>query len=399
MVQVKTGAYGIVTLIPERNEAQKVMALENAELPYFILREVAFLRWLNQHNVPYVVPLRRILISDRDVKVVLGLYDQCLYQFLHTEKSRSERLRVGLLTLERIATVFCVMHLHGFLYRDCKPSNMLLSKNRLDVVLTDFGGARMGELKANAESTPWVMTKDVCTHLYMPPEMLANQAYGPAADIYSLGVSVIQIISGAVWDNKPLCRDGNAYETLKSTWRRFVNHVPQGVYFLVLNMIHLQPSMRPTAAGVLKTLQKPSTLPELQVEFVPFQVPILPGVTPAEPEYWLRRANPGFNGELRRDILKWLRETGEFLRFVVPLFEIAENVFDAAMEKVCSKISVTAKIIQAVAITSLFLVTKFATANSPLPKLFLQMLKIPDATLTAPELLKWELRLFGYLWS
>jgi len=398
MVQIKTGAYGVVTLIPERNEAQKLMALENAELPYFILREVAFLRWCAMARVPYVVPLRCVLISDRDVKVVLGLYDQCLYTFLHTEKSRTERLRVGLMTLERIATVFHVMHLHGFLYRDCKPSNMLLSKNRQEVVLTDFGGARM-ELPGGDSTTPWVMTKDVCTHLYMPPEMVANQAYGPPADIYLLGVSVIQIISGAVWDNKPLCRDTSTYETLKSTWRRFVNHVPQSVYFLVLNMIHLQPAMRPTAAAILKTLSKPSSLPELDITFLPFQGPTLPGVTAAKPEYWLEKPTPGFNAELRRDILKWIRETGEFLRFVGPMPEIAESVFDAAMEKVCSKISVTANIIQVIAITSLFLVTKFATANSPLPKLFLQMLQIPDATLNAANLLKWELRLFGYLWQ
>ena len=90
-------------------------------------------------------------------------------------------------------------------------------------------------------------------------------------------------------------------------------------------------------------------------------------------------------------------DTGKYLNFPTTLFCLTETLFDAAMEKVCSKMAVTAQVIQLVAVASLFLVMKFTTANAPLPKGFLDLLRLRE-TIAVHDLLTWEIRIFGYLW-
>ena len=69
------------------------------------------------------------------------------------------------------------------MHRDLKPENLLLAEpNNLDSIrIADFGLAN--------EITIANTLKSYCgTPGYMAPEVLTNQAYGPAVDMWSLGV-------------------------------------------------------------------------------------------------------------------------------------------------------------------------------------------------------------------
>ena len=103
-------------------------------------------------------------------------------------------------------------HERGILHRDIKPSNVILSgsakPDEMVPRLTDFGLAKLttegpGETRSEAR----LGTPD-----YMAPEQAAGRAkeVGPAADIYSLGATLYELLAG-----RPPFRGENDADTLR----------------------------------------------------------------------------------------------------------------------------------------------------------------------------------------
>ncbi|MFX8573806.1 protein kinase, partial [Acinetobacter baumannii] len=68
---------------------------------------------------------------------------------------------------------------------DIKPGNVILSAGR--PVLIDFGTARPIGYRAK---------KSMGTDGYIAPELLAGSALSPAADVFALGVTLIELLAG-----------------------------------------------------------------------------------------------------------------------------------------------------------------------------------------------------------
>lgn len=76
-------------------------------------------------------------------------------------------------------------------HRDLKPENILADED-LNVYLVDFGLARAGEGEAIAASSCIAGTAG-----FMPPEQLLGRSLTKAADLYSLGVTLIGLLTGS----------------------------------------------------------------------------------------------------------------------------------------------------------------------------------------------------------
>lgn len=130
------------------------------------------------------------------------------------------------------------IHELGGVHRDIKPANILLGENKqgqLTVKLGDFGFGRL----------PYPHTRGGITrHIFGTDGYIAPEAYRPGAvftqacDIYSLGITGIQLTTGSIDPN-----------SINNTW--FVNGELKN---LLLRMTSQEPEERPTALEVSQSV-------------------------------------------------------------------------------------------------------------------------------------------------
>lgn len=111
------------------------------------------------------------------------------------------RIDEQLVTEWAIQVIDVLHYLHTLpstiVYRDLKPSNIMIDGNTERIMLIDFGIAR----SINQEDQKGVTA--VGTMGYAPPELFSGQVE-PRSDIYSLGSTMFHLLTGADPQNNPL---------------------------------------------------------------------------------------------------------------------------------------------------------------------------------------------------
>ena len=92
-----------------------------------------------------------------------------------------------------VAEALAFAHAHGLVHRDVKPSNMLLDEAG-NVYLTDFGIAAASEAVSGLASSGNLAA--IGSAAYMSPEQGSGQATDPRSDLYSLAVSLFEMVTG-----------------------------------------------------------------------------------------------------------------------------------------------------------------------------------------------------------
>lgn len=158
-------------------------------------------------------------------------------------------LRDGPLPAERVADVgvrlagaLAYAHAQGVVHRDVKPGNVLLGADGA-TKLADFGIARLvGDTVGHTRTGTTVGTP-----AYVSPEQARGERVGPASDVYSLGLVLLEALTGE------RAFTGTPIESALARLHRppaIPEDLPPGWRDLVAAMTATDPLDRPTAAEV-----------------------------------------------------------------------------------------------------------------------------------------------------
>ncbi|XP_053518411.1 ribosomal protein S6 kinase alpha-6 isoform X4 [Artibeus jamaicensis] len=213
--------------------------------------EIEILMRYGQH--PNIITLKDVYDDGRYVYLVTDLMkggellDRILKQKCFSEREASDVLFVITKTVD-------YLHCQGVVHRDLKPSNILYmdeSASADSIRICDFGFAKQLRGENGLLLTPCY------TANFVAPEVLMQQGYDAACDIWSLGVLFYTMLAGYTpFANGPndtpeeiLLRIGNGKFSLSGgNW----DNISDGAKDLLSHMLHMDPHQRYTTEQVLK---------------------------------------------------------------------------------------------------------------------------------------------------
>jgi eukaryotic-like serine/threonine-protein kinase len=205
-------------------------------------KESALLRAFDHPNI-----VRCLGIEEPTCLLMDYLDGPTLSSMIHAQVDKrlsiSDSIRIA------IHTGGALEHLHqrGYVYLDLKPSNIIITGGR--PVLFDVGTVQK-QLKRK-------QLRIIGSDDYMAPEQCSKQRVGPAADVFGLGVTLYQMLTGKLPfppPTKPKPHPQLAEKRFSVRQRRA--GVPVALDELVMSCLQHDPVQRPALAALLTDLHR-----------------------------------------------------------------------------------------------------------------------------------------------
>lgn len=245
------GRGGMATVYRARDEtlgrpvAVKVLTVA-AEMPEAVVRQSAEAQIGASLNHPGLVTVFDVHADADPPFLVMELVEGITLSDALERGSLASRAvaEVG----AQLAGALAVVHATGIIHRDIKPSNVMLVEGDAPAVkLTDFGISRM--VDSTRITSPGLL---VGTARYLSPEQAAGRTVGQKADIYSLGLVLLECLTGET------VFPGTQMETLSARLHR-QPEVPErfgaGWVNVLTAMTAMEPADRPDARAAEAALR------------------------------------------------------------------------------------------------------------------------------------------------
>ena len=270
--EIGRGGMGIVYRARDqrlkRSVAVKVLPPELAFLADVRLRFLREAETAAQLTHPHIVPIFTVDERDGIVYFIMAYVDG---------DTLAARLAPGVplpvadarRIAREVADALAYAHSRGVIHRDIKPDNILLSRDGMRAMVTDFGIARALTTGGGDGSESRLTATGVAigTPAYMSPEQCAgDRSVDGRSDLYSLGVVTYQMLCGI----PPFAGANTVGMLLKQVTERPVPlrdrqpDVPPQLANVVMRLLEKDPAERiPTATALIAALDgAPVAAPE-----------------------------------------------------------------------------------------------------------------------------------------
>lgn len=187
--ELGSGNGGVVLKVRHRRTsivmAKKLIHLEvKPAIRNQILRELTV---LHECNSPYIVGFYGAFNSDGEISICMEYMDGGSLDLVLRRVNRIPEPVLGKITEAVLKGLSYLREKHQIMHRDIKPSNILINTAG-EIKLCDFGVS--GQLIDSMANT------FIGTRSYMSPERLEGNRYTVQSDIWSLGLSLVEMALG-----------------------------------------------------------------------------------------------------------------------------------------------------------------------------------------------------------
>ena len=191
-----SGGMGAVYLafdpLIEREVAIKVLHSQLSRIRNSVQRFLGEARAVGKLNHPNSIAIYEIGESDGDYFIVMELAEGGSVRDLLVQQPSLSLVEACRITIEA-ARGLEAAHRLGLIHRDIKPENLMLSADG-HVKIVDFGLAR--QIERSPELALTQSGQLLGTPYYMSPEQIKSGSLDARTDIYSLGVTFFQMLTG-----------------------------------------------------------------------------------------------------------------------------------------------------------------------------------------------------------
>jgi eukaryotic-like serine/threonine-protein kinase len=150
----------------------------------------------------------------------------------------------------QLASALSYLHSHNWLHLDVKPSNVVVQAGH--AILIDLSlAARPGDGRPHAG-----------TDGYLAPEQVTGAGLSPASDVFGLGVTLGEALTGDLpYGEEDRWAGGTTPRRTARYFRRRLAQVPQPLAELIQACIHPDPARRPALDSLRTVLDAVATAP------------------------------------------------------------------------------------------------------------------------------------------
>lgn len=238
-----------------RTVAVKIVLESHAEKEMFITRmrdEARLLGLLQDDHILKVIDL--LQVNERDAIVMEYIKGVDLSQAVNEKKLPPFRavMEIGAMVAGTLDRAHQARHPEsnehlGVVHRDVKPANVMLTASG-NLKLLDFGIAQAKFAARESQTGQMVLG----TLNYMAPDYVITGEVTPAIDVYGIGLTLFELVTGEVF-GQPKLREDQHNQRLQERMP-IVASQNEDLAHLLSKMLHWEPEARPNCRDVERAL-------------------------------------------------------------------------------------------------------------------------------------------------